>query len=240
MTIDREMLAAYAEEQLDAADRARMEAAIAADPALAAELAAHRALRERLRAHYAPVAEMPVPDRLIDAARSPARAGEVIDLDGARAKRAEKTRFSLPSRWIAGGGALAASLALGLLLGSRIGGGPVGSADGQLVAEGALDRALTAQLSAAEPQPVRILLSLRDADGRYCRIFETEALAGLACREKGRWAIERLQSGGGQPGGDYRQAGGAVGEIMAAAQALAPEGALDQREEAAARARNWE
>jgi len=110
---------------------------------------------------------------------------------------------------------------------------------GRLVAEGALDAALTAQLSGTDPRPVRVLLSLRDADGRYCRVFETEALAGLACRDKDRWGIERLQSGGAQAGGQYRQAGSAVGEIMAAAQALAPEGALDQREETAARDGNW-
>ena len=77
MSIDRETLAAYAEGQLDGAERLRVEAAIAADPALADEVAAHRALGERLRAHFAPIMDLPVPDRLRDAVRPSA---EVIDL----------------------------------------------------------------------------------------------------------------------------------------------------------------
>jgi anti-sigma factor RsiW len=48
MSISPEMLAAYADDQLDGADRAMVEQALAQDPALAQEVATHRALRARL------------------------------------------------------------------------------------------------------------------------------------------------------------------------------------------------
>lgn len=244
MTIDRETLAAYAEGQLDGAELARVEAAIAANPALADEVAAHRAVRERLKAHFAPVLDMPVPQRLIDAVRMPPPTAEVIvDLGAARAakaqKAAQKPRPAFLSRWVAGG-AIAASLALGLVMGSQLpGGGPIASQNGALVAQGTLDTALTTQLASADPQPVQVLLSLRNTDGRYCRVFQADAMAGLACRDNDRWAIERLQSGGAQGSAQYRQAGSPVGEIMAAAQAMAPNGALDKKQEIAARNGDW-
>ncbi|HEX7871375.1 MAG TPA: hypothetical protein VF475_00585 [Sphingobium sp.] len=239
MTIDRDMLAAYAEGQLDEADRARVEAAIAADPALAEDVARHRALRERLQAHFAPVLDMPVPERLLDAVRAPEQASNVVELSAVRAAWADTARKLAFPRLILGG-ALAASLAIGLVVGSQMpGSGPVGSAGGQLVAQGTLDTALTTQLASADPQPVRVLLSLRNAQGRYCRVFQTDALAGLACRDEGRWKIDRLQNGGPESGGQYRQAGSALGDVMAAAQGLAPEGALDHEAEKAALDAGW-
>lgn len=229
MSIDRETLAAYAEGQLDAAERLRVEAAIAADPTLADEVAAHKALKERLRAHFAPIADMPVPDRLRNAVRPPA---EVIDLAAVRKARG--------SRWIMSG-AIAASLALGLVVGTQVrDSGPIGNEGGRIVAQGALDKALTSQLAAAQAQPIRIPLSFRNAQGRYCRVFDAGATAGIACRDDQLWVIDRLQSGGGAGDVQYRQAGSAMGEIMAAAQAMAPDGALPPQQEEAAKARGWE
>lgn len=234
MTIDRETLAAYAEGQLGAAETARVEAAIAADPALAKDVAAHRALRDRLQAHFATVLDMPVPDRLLDAVKS-APTAEVIDLSAARKAKAR----TLPSRWIMGG-AIAASLAIGLILGTQVSdGGPVGGASGQLVAQGALDKALTTQLASAESAQVRVPLSFRNEDGRYCRVFDTGTMAGIACRGDNAWIIDRMQSGGKGADTQYRQAGSALGEIMAAAQNMARQEALLPQEEAAARNRGW-
>ncbi|MCE7796199.1 hypothetical protein LWE61_06435 [Sphingobium sufflavum] len=243
MTIDRDTLAAYAEGQLDEADRARVEAAMAADPALAEDVARHRALRARLQARFAPVLDMPVPDRLLDAVRAPVATAQVVDLNAVRVARAETVSRAAPARRITGwitGGAIAASLAIGLILGGQIpGGGPVGTVGGRLVAQGALDTALTTQLASADPQPVQILLSLRNGEGRYCRVFQTDGLSGLACRDEGRWAVERLQNSGAATGGQYRQAGSAIGEIMAAAQAMAPDGALDRQREQIALEMGW-
>ncbi len=234
MTIDRDMLAAYAEGQLDGAEAARVEAAMAADPALAAEVEAHRALRARLQAHFAPIAAMPVPDRLIAAARQGAGA-DVVDLASARER---KTRPML-SGWIAGG-AIAASLLLGLLVGGGMSsGGSFGGTDGRIVARGALDRALTTRLSSETGEDMRVLLSFRNGEGHYCRAFETGDLAGLACREGGDWSIQRLQAGNRRDAGDYRQASSPVADIMAAAQGMAQGEALDRRAEIAARDKGW-
>lgn len=241
MTIDREVLAAYAEGHLDEPERQRVEQAIAADPSLAQEVAAHRALRARLQAHFAPVLDAPVPDRLIAAigaaASAPSPTAEVIDFATAREAIDRKRRPLLP--WVTGG-AIAASLMLGLLIGTRMtGGAAIGGNDNALLARGTLDHALTTQLASADATPVRIMLSMRREDGRYCRVFDTAAMAGIACSDDGHWAIERLQSGRRQSGGEFQQAASALGDIMASAQAMAPDGVLNPQQESAAREKGW-
>ena len=170
MSITPEMLAAYADGELEPQERARVEAAIAANPALADEVAAHRALRETLSAHFAPILDRPVPDRLSALLEKPeADAGKVVDLAAARTAKAERdrARLTLP-RWAAGG-AIAASLAIGLVVGGQLpSGAPVRSVDGHLVAGGALDKALTTQLASTQggQEQVHILLSFKAGDGR--------------------------------------------------------------------------
>jgi hypothetical protein len=238
VTIDRETLAAYADGELGPEEMARVEAAIAADPALAAEVEAHRKLRNILGAHFAPIAEMPVPQRLSAPLGKPAN---VVDLDAVRrARKAAQASRPMPSRW-AMGGALAASLVLGVVIGGQVQtGGPVKSDDGQLVASGTLDSALTSQLASADGKaPVRVLLSFKAADGRFCRGFQTAAMAGIACREGDAWVVERTQAGGAEERSDYRQAGSASAAIMAAAQDMAADGALGADAERAARDGGW-
>ena len=239
MTIDREMLAAYAEGQLGDHERAQVEAALATDPVLVADLAAHRALRERLQSHFAPVMAADVPQHLLDAVRASPTA-DIVDLQAAKTARMMKTRSIFASRWMTGG-AIAASLALGLGLGSQWpSGGTMRAADGTLVAEGKLDKALSTQLASTDPQPVQVLLSLRNPGGGYCRVFVMDATAGLACRDEGRWSIQRLRSGSTRAEGQYRQADSPLGDIMAAAQSMAPEGPLDGKQERAALDKGWE
>ena len=64
MNITDETLAAYADGELDGAEKERVAAAVAADPALAAKIEAHHALKARLAAHYAPLAEQAAPPHL--------------------------------------------------------------------------------------------------------------------------------------------------------------------------------
>ena len=81
MTIDRETLMAYADGELDELTRRRVEQAITADPALAAQVEADRALRARIAGHYAEVAEQPnAPGWVARGARAAAAAGDAIDL----------------------------------------------------------------------------------------------------------------------------------------------------------------
>ena len=62
MTPTPEQLAAFADDQLEGAEHDSVGAAIAADPALARQVEAHRALKARLGQHFAPIAQAPVPD----------------------------------------------------------------------------------------------------------------------------------------------------------------------------------
>jgi len=239
MNVTREMLAAYADGQLGADDAARVEAAIAKDPALAQEVEAHRALRETLSAHFAPILDMPVPDRLKTGLQTSA---QVVDLAAVRRARKEPAAARAPlPRW-AMGGALAASLALGVMIGGQWRqGNQIRSEDGQLVASGALDKALTTQLASAQDDdaPVRILLSFKSGDGRYCRGFESGATSGIACRTGGNWDLVQTRSGGVSESTEYRQAGSSATEIMAAAQEMAAGAALDAKAERAARDAGW-
>ena len=245
MSITPEMLAAYADGELGTDDQMKVETAIAADPALAEEVAAHRALRDQLGAHFAPILDAPVPDRLtalLERPRNPT--AEVADLSAARAARDlrhRRTAFGMP-RW-AMGGAIAASLAIGLAIGGQLpSDAPVRSVGGHLVASGALDAALTTQSTSSpqDPKPVRILLSFKDDGGRYCRGFASGTTSGIACRTDGSWALVRTQAGGLVAGGEYRQAGSANADIMAAAQGMAANAALDRNAEQAAIDAGWQ
>lgn len=240
MTVTPEELAAYADDELDAARAAEVEAAIAADPALARQVEQHRALRGLLSAHYAPIAAEPVPDRfaalLGGAKQEPAPAApaspEVIDFAAARESRAARRR--LPRwTWVAGP-ALAATLALLVLV--RAPGGTDGYAGAQLAS--VLDTQLSGE-SAPAGEP-RVLLSFARADGSLCRAFAASESSGIACRDARGWKIERRAPGIAPEAGDYRQAGSPVEALMQQAQDMAGDaGALDPAAEAAARAKGW-
>ncbi len=223
MSVSREELAAFADGELDAVREAEVAAAVAADPALAGEVRAHRALKERLGARFAPIMDQPPPERLTALLRPEPK---VIDFAAARERR---TR-SLPRwSWIAGP-ALAASLALAVML-------PRGGD----YAVGALAEALDGQLVAAQSAdaPTRILLSFRDDEGAICRAFAGEAQSGIACRDAEGWRLRMTGAGVPTQQGDYRMAGDPAAEVLERAQAMAAGPALDAAQEQAAMARGW-
>lgn len=229
MSFDPATVAAFVDGELDDLTARRIAREAESDPALAAEIARHRALKARLTAHFAPVAEEAVPERLrallVDAS---------IDTSLADRREAKRARFA-PVHW----GAIAASLVLGLTLGLKpwLPAPDVTSANGTLVAAGSLARALDTQLASNQPADaaVRIGLSFLDKQGRTCRSFEGAALSGIGCREDGRWALERALRGEGRR--DYRQASsGALAADVAAMLAGDP---FDAAAERAARDRGW-
>jgi hypothetical protein len=223
VSVTREELAAFADGELEAERAREVAAAVAADPALADEVQAHRLLRERLGTHFAPIISAPVPERLTAALRPPA---QVIDLSEARARRMRRVaRWS----WVAGP-ALAASLALALFL-------PRGGDYAQGPLEAALETQLVAQQSGAEP--TRVLLSFRDDGGALCRAFAGQAQSGIACRDGRGWRLRMKAAGAAAQAGEYRMAGAPAAEVLEAAQGLAAGPALDAAEEARARARHW-
>jgi hypothetical protein len=229
MSVTREELAAFADGELIEPRRSEVAAAVAADAALAGELESHRALKDHLSAHFAPILEQPIPERLT----APLATAEpkVVDLTTAKQRRALRgiPRWS----WVVAP-ALAASLALAVFL-PRDGGMAERYAGPQLAA--ALDDQLAA--SQASDAPTHILLSFRKGDGRFCRAFSGNAQSGIACKDANGW---QLLVGGAsaetQPG-DYRMASSSAPKIMAKAQELADGPALTAEQEKMARNRGW-
>ena len=225
MTIEPEMLMAYADGELDPLNAKRVERVIAGDPALAQEVERHRALRKRVSDSFAPIADERVPDRLAALLKS-----NVVDLPTPRTR-------PILSRWRAAA-ALAACLVLGLTIGISVSRGPVFSGAGGLYASGSLAAALDDQVGGADGA-VKVAVSFRDKQGAYCRVFSSSATDGIACRDASGWALRRTQQGSTTQHGDYAQAGSPDPDLMAAAQDMMAGEPLDAKAEAAARGAGW-
>jgi len=224
MTRD-EMLIAYVDGEL-APDEARaFEAEVAADPALAAQVARHRALAGRVNAAYAPVLDEAIPPQLL-----------------AVAAAANDRSATPPVRRLAPWAAAAAALVVGVIAGRMTlpAQGPLVSKDAALVARGQLASALTNDL-AARPGVVKVGLTLKTPDGRYCRTFQSapDKLAGLACHQDGGWSVRTVTAWTPSPATAYRQAASETPpEVLAAVDALGGQ-PLDAAAETAARDRGW-
>jgi Putative zinc-finger len=243
MKVPDEMLMAYADGELDAAGRARVEAALATDPEVARRVAAHRALRSTLATGFGKVLEEPVPERLVSLARSaaaPPGKGQVLPF---------RRKATAPRPWLQWG-SLAASFVLGALVwqfGARqYLSGPVVDRDGELLAAGVLARALNSQLAAGQTPatPVQIGISFLSRAGDYCRTFQLRGdagVAGLACQRDARWQLEVLtHTAGTSAAPQYRQATSALppAVLQAVSDAIAGE-PLDAAAETRARANAW-
>jgi hypothetical protein len=229
MSIDPEMLMAYADGELGPIEAKRVERAIAEDPALAEEVARHRALRARLSGHFAPVAEEPIPDRLAKLLLSNSNVVALPDRKPAR---------SIPG-WAGWGAAVAASLVLGLAIGHGLQSpGVVQTKEGQLYAAGTLASALDSQL-AANSGAVRVPVSFRDRSGAYCRVFTSQAADGIACHDREGWALRQTRAGKDAAKSEYAQAGSADPELMASAQEMMAGEPLDAAAENRARTAGW-
>jgi hypothetical protein len=245
MSYDDEILMAYADGELDAAQRAEIEAAMMQDPELARRVQHHRALRAQVATVFAPVLEQPVPAQLEAAARGIAKAqpqqrGKVVQFP-ARAARAPATPWRA-REWTA----MAASLVLGVFLSWRFL-APSSSADlvasnGALVARGALAAALDSQLASeqAGDRAVLIGLSFKASDGNYCRSFmvRESATAGLACHEDGDWRIPVTNAVEVQSG-EIRRAASLPPAVVQAIESRLEGEPLDAAAEKAARDANW-
>ena len=249
MTISDEMLMAYADGELDAASRARVEAAMQEDPEIGKRVARHRALRETMQGAFSSVLNEPVPERLIQAARGQTAAPKSAVVDLSAAREAARRKNSAALRWQPA--AIAASLLLGLGLGFLAWHGSGGliqpGAGGGLVASAALAEALSTQLSDDRSQvSVAVAgLSFRDKSGEYCRTFSltgSAASLGLACREGTDWKIKALAQaprGAANPG-NFRTAGSEDSPVIRAAVEASIEGEpLDHAGEIAARQAGW-
>jgi hypothetical protein len=223
MTLE-ERIIAYVDGELAPAERARFERDMRQDASLGAEVERHRALAKRVNAAYAPIAEEPPPAHLVAAA--------TVANDPVRRRAARLGPWA----------AVAASLVVGLIVGRGFLAprGPIVERGGALVADGQLATALTSQLS-AQPGVVKVGLTLKTPQGRYCRTFESrlDRLAGVACRQDGRWVIRTVTAWRPPVETAYRQAASDTPpEVLATVDALSGQ-SLDAEAERAARDAGW-
>jgi hypothetical protein len=230
MSVDDEKLMAFADGELSGAERAEIETALAEDAGLREKLEAHKRMRTRLSSAFDGALSEPVPAVLRTPLEAP-HSAEVVNLAERRAIKWSAREF----------GAMAASVALGLVIG-------VGAmqqsqpmfttADSGIVARGALSQALDTQLASNESGAVRIGVSFRDHAGEYCRTFSlTEnGSSGIACRSDESWSIPLMS--GGAASGEVRTAGAST-EVLNAVDAMIAGEALDAEAERVARDAGW-
>ncbi|MEV4783749.1 anti-sigma factor family protein [Burkholderia sp. LMU1-1-1.1] len=258
MSFSDETLMAYADGELAEPAFSEVERAVRSDPAVAARVAQHQALRADVFAAFAPIADEPVPPRLVAAALP----GKVADLSAVRAARAGGAHHAASSAshaaehgerrwsWREWGG-VAASLVVGVLVGSLVLGGAaregaggaaivVAGADGALVARGELANALSQQLAGTSGEAVDIGVSFAAKDGALCRSFTVRQSAGLACRSGEQWKLVMMTEAGEGEAGEYRQAGSAMpSAVLEAIDARIAGTTLDAQAEQAAKQRGW-
>jgi hypothetical protein len=246
MNISDEDLMAYADGEVDGEGRQAVEAVLAADPMLRARVAVLRAQRQRVASAYDGVLDESVPDRLHALLAAQPAPATVVDLAGARARRAEPRGGDARTSWMQWGG-MAACVLAGVLLGLSF--APHGDADallaersGQVVAGGTLARALGAQLASDTntASEIAVQLSFVDKSGRYCRTFSSARIAGLACRDAEQWAVMVAARAPGDGATPMRQAASSLPRaVLDAVDERIAGGALNAEQERAARARDW-
>lgn len=243
--IDDATLQAYVDGALDAAARARVEAALAQDPALTRRVQQLQALNAQLRAAFDPVLDEPVPAHL-SALLQPRTTPAATPTPLAGWRRTHAAGHRRPRRWLLPGAALAASVAL-LAVGLwwHAGTGLVRMQNGEPYAAGVLVRALDQSL-ASEPDaqaPVAIGLSFRAADGHICRTFTIRtppSRAGLACHAAAGWTLPVIGPAAPAESGDLRQAASDLPPaVQAAIDARLRGNVFDAQQERAARAAGW-
>ena len=233
--IDEEAIFAYIDGEFEGEERARIEAAIDADPALLAVVTEHRALGNRLQGAFSAVLEAPMPAALLAVVKPGA---DVISLAEERSRRDHRRSPWDGSHWAAMAATLVAGVIGGVIFsGGR--GGPVSEQGGQLVASGRIGLALNTQLASTQSAkaPVRIGLTFRNHGGAICRSFVADVAEGVACREGKSWQLQGLLARENAGAGEYRMAA-SPGTAMLVDQLIVGE-VLDQAQERAALAKDW-
>ena len=103
MSFDEATIMAYVDGECDAVTVKRIEKAMAADPVLAKQVEQAQALRNRLSAHYDPIAEEAVPDRLT--AMLTAAASSNIDSSFTARKADREMESGNDAEWVSPNGA---------------------------------------------------------------------------------------------------------------------------------------
>lgn len=232
--ISEETLQAYVDGELDAAEVARIDAALAHDALLARRVAQVRSVRVQLKSLFDPVLDEPVPGKLSALLQPASHSGF------------DRGRRRTSPRWLVPGMAVAASLAvLAMALWWNAGSSLVHTQGGQRFAAGALSRALDRSLASA-PDPsaaVSIGVTFRSVDGAVCRTFvhrASPAMAGLACHQAAGWSLPVLGTPAKPEAGELRQAASHLPPaVQAAVDARIRGDAFNAQQERAARDAGW-
>jgi hypothetical protein len=203
-------ISAFVDGELDPAVMAEIETAAVSDAELAAQIETYRNNDATLlRA---------VDDLLNDTAAAPAAPATTSDGSNVIAFRQKKPAAETPRRWVPA--AIAAGLALALgVYGSQVyfRNAAQGSAQDGIVASASFSDALShlasGETGKVEGGAMRVALSFRAKDKRYCREFAVGFAggsgAGVACNTGGTWQIEGWASSPAKKSdGEYRTAGG--------------------------------
>ena len=204
--VSDETFFAWLDGELEPAEAARVQAAVAADPRLSAMADENRRMQSSLRGAFDAVLEAPVPDFILAAVGDPPTA-EVLDFAQAK-KRREPRRWPSVAQWAS----MAATLALGIVIGTAFpqqhDASPVEVQSGKIYAAASLRDALDTQLASAPAGDIRIGITFRDHGGAVCRSFTSAASTGLACRDNGEWHLRGLFAAPAGQSTDYRMAAG--------------------------------
>jgi hypothetical protein len=197
-------IGAYLDGELSPADRQTFEAEMAADAALADDVARYRRNDASMRAALGAEGPESIDNELL--AKLGLGNAEVVSLDAARRERSARTDVRFASKSVArrwpwpAAGALAASLAVFLVFGNPQSPAPATDEEASpafQVAMRDLPSASTASLRQGVTISPRLTFVARD--GRYCREFAItgagETQAGIACRTGSAWRVEALTKG---------------------------------------------
>ncbi|HTW36436.1 MAG TPA: hypothetical protein VMD53_17590 [Rhizomicrobium sp.] len=234
MNLTEEKLMAYADGDISGDELHAIEAALKTRPDLAAFVEQQRALRRHFETRFASLADEEIPDRLLNAlARTPVSPRWRWQQRLAHwTSRPFLLRTAMPA---------AAALACGLVVGVVF--APQGSFRvdrGTMLAQGALSAALDTQLASAQQASgdIRVGISFKAKDGRYCRTFSEASLAGVACRDANSWAVAALASAPSESG-TYHMASAMPDAVRDTVEKMIVGEPLDAAEEMSARAQNW-
>jgi len=235
--VSDETFFAWLDGELDPQEAARVAAEVAADQRLSAIAAEHRSMQTKLKGAFDTVIDARMPEQLVADIRSSPQA-EVIDFAEARKRREPRSWPSL-AQW----GAMAATLAIGVLIGTLTpqgrGAAPVEVQGGKMYAASALDTALNSQLASAPAGEVRVGLTFRDQAGAVCRSFTGPSASGLACRDAKGWRVRGLFAAPEGQSSDYRMAAGMDPNLATLVDSTMAGEPFDAAQEKAARNRGW-
>lgn len=235
MSLSKEILMQFVDGELAPQAASRIEAEIANDAEARAFVETQMALRQQFQAAFSPVMEERIPDALM----------ATIAHTPVSWRWRLRQQFSRRNTWLWTGLPAAGALALGLVIGIAVhpsNVGPIGTENGSLVAQGALADALNTRLASdtTQAKAPQIGISFRAKDGRDCRTFATNGVAGIACRGDTQWNVAALAAAPSEASGTYHMAGSGMPDVIRNAAANMIDGApFDTAGERQARDRGW-